>query len=159
MKVIGQLEYQGAVFVYKADGTEAEAWQCVQAIHKDHGGIRGELHCDKADFLAGLRAWNEATDPASGFLCIHAHMGAPGVNCISGKPSHKSYVAGATGSLAERGGACVVSWVQVPGVPERMAAIDGPGTPPAPGHERDKALAATPPVFCRGDQHQAHPLL
>jgi hypothetical protein len=85
MKAIGQLGYQGAVFIYKDDKTAVKAWADVEEIHKDHGGIRAELHNDKAEFLAALSAWSNSVDPANAFLCIYSHMGPPGINCVSGQ--------------------------------------------------------------------------
>jgi hypothetical protein len=85
VKTIGELGYQAAVFIYKDDSTAARAWGDVEAIHTDHGGIRAELHNDRTELLAGLKAWSESVDPSNAFLCIYAHMGPPGINCISGK--------------------------------------------------------------------------
>ena len=85
MKTIGELGYQGAVFIYKDDTTATSAWTDAKKIHTSHGGIRGELHDDKSQFLAGLKAWSESVDPSNAFLCIYAHMGVPGINCISGQ--------------------------------------------------------------------------
>jgi hypothetical protein len=83
-KIVGNTDYQGAVFVYKNDGTEQLAWADVNAINTTHGGIRGELHTDKTHFINGLKTWNTSVDPINAFLCIYAHMGTPGLNCVAG---------------------------------------------------------------------------
>lgn len=85
MKTIGELGYQGAVFIYKDDSSVAAAWADAKNIHATHGGIRAEHHNDKSKFLAGLEAWSKSVDPSNAFLCLYAHMGSPGINCISGK--------------------------------------------------------------------------
>src|SRR5438128_1494198 len=84
MKVIGDIACQGAVFVYKAENTATAAWGDVERIYKGTGAIRGELHQDKAEMLSGIKRWNEGVDPSNAFLCLYAHMGSPGINCISG---------------------------------------------------------------------------
>jgi hypothetical protein len=85
MKTIGKLGYQGAIFIYKEDSTSRKAWADAEAINKQHGAIRAELHNDKAEFLAGLAAWCDSIDPGNAFLCIYAHMGPAGINCVSGQ--------------------------------------------------------------------------
>ena len=81
--VIGQIDWQGAAFVYKNDKSGPVAWSDVNAINAAHGGIRGEWHTCKSEFLNGLRTWNQAIDPANAYLCIYAHMGTPGINCVN----------------------------------------------------------------------------
>ena len=81
-KTIGQVDWQGAAFIYKNDTSGPAAWADVNGISNSHGGIRGEWHTCKTNFLAGLKAWNANTDPSNAFLCIYAHMGAPGLNCV-----------------------------------------------------------------------------
>ena len=88
MKVSGEITCQGAVFIYKNDGTQDEAWRAASQIDAEHGGIRRELHSDKNAFLAGLREWNEQVDPGNAFLCIYAHMGNPGLNCVGAVDSN-----------------------------------------------------------------------
>lgn len=82
MKTIGDADCQGAVFVYKDDKTKDTAWADVERINAEHGGIRGELHTQKDEFLRGLRSWESAVDPSNAFLCIYAHMGSSGINCV-----------------------------------------------------------------------------
>jgi len=79
---IGQTDWQGAVFIYKNDKSGPAAWADVNAIYTSHGGIRGEWHTCKTEFLAGLKAWNVGIDPVNAFLCIYAHMGVPGLNSV-----------------------------------------------------------------------------
>ena len=82
MKIVGERAHQGAVFVYKDDGTESAAWADVEEmVHTSHGPIRGELHSNKQELLTGLKTWNEAVDPSNAHLCIYSHMGAPGIGC------------------------------------------------------------------------------
>jgi len=81
---IGNIDCQGAVFVYKDDKTASKAWDDVKWIDQDHGGIRGEIHDNRASFLSGISHWNSLVDPSNAFLCIYAHMGPLGINCING---------------------------------------------------------------------------
>ena len=78
MTVIGDLDCQAAVFVYKDDDSKDKAWEAVVGIEAGQP-IRGEHHTDKDDFLAAISAWASNVDPDNAFLCIYAHMGDPGI--------------------------------------------------------------------------------
>src|SRR6266436_5165887 len=82
---IGELGCQGAIFVYKGDSSVDDAIAAVREIDKNHGGIRAVVGKDKEEFLTALRKWNESIEPDNAFLCIYAHMGALGINCVSGQ--------------------------------------------------------------------------
>lgn len=83
MESVGAVDCQAAVFVYKDDASQAEAWDAVTKINTDHGGVRGELHSSKAMLLKGLSEWSTRVDASNAFLCIYAHMGSDGMNCTS----------------------------------------------------------------------------
>lgn len=87
MPTVGDIDSQAAVFVYKTDATRQSAWRVVRTINQEHGGIRGELHNDPNELLRGLEAWSAAVDPTNAFLCVYAHMGALGINCLGGQAS------------------------------------------------------------------------
>lgn len=76
MPVRGDLDCQGAVFIYKNDNSQSLAWEDARNLG-DH--LRVELHKTKPAFLAGLTNWNRSIDPENGFLAIYAHMGDPGM--------------------------------------------------------------------------------
>lgn len=79
---IGDLQCQAAVFIYKFDGSETKAFDSVKTIFRNEGPIRGELHNQKSEFLDALRIWNSGVEPDNAFLCIYAHMGGLGLNCV-----------------------------------------------------------------------------
>jgi hypothetical protein len=83
-KRIGKRTFQAAMFIYKDDSTGPGIWSEVRKIHKTHGHICGEWHTKKRAFLNGLRDWNRRTDPTNAFLCVYAHAGKQGLNCIGG---------------------------------------------------------------------------
>jgi hypothetical protein len=85
--IIGDRLCQAAVFIYKDDGTAEKLWPELVKMHERQGGIRGEWHTQRGEFLAALTAWNSSVDPANSFLCIYSHAGSPGVNCRSGEKS------------------------------------------------------------------------
>lgn len=84
---MGNINSQGAVFIYKDDNTVDKAWKTVRDIDVSERGIRGELHNSKTDFLEAIITWNQSVDPDNAYLCIYAHMGAPGLNCVSDRPA------------------------------------------------------------------------
>jgi len=81
-KVVGDSDCQAAVFVYKNDCSGPSAWTDVKAINASPRSIRGEWHTRKSHLLSGLRKWNESVDPENAFLCVYAHMGESGLNCV-----------------------------------------------------------------------------
>lgn len=98
----GELNSQGAIFIYKDDGTEIKALQDAIAVDNSttcsshtinqngnvetvilQNNIRIEHHTNKQDFLDALQTWNESVhDYDNTFLCIYAHMGLPGMCCV-----------------------------------------------------------------------------
>lgn len=82
MQTTGEVSSQAAVFIYKADATADGAWADAEAIGLAQGGIRAERHDKREQFIDGLRRWSSAVDPTNAFLCIYAHMGPPGMNCV-----------------------------------------------------------------------------
>jgi hypothetical protein len=80
MPVRGDLQCQGAVFIYKQDDTTNTAW--MDACEVDH--VRVEVHGDRTRFLAALRAWRTTVNENNSFLLIYSHMGAPGMSPTGG---------------------------------------------------------------------------
>ena len=78
-EIVGPMFAQAAVFVFKSDSTVSKAMEDVKNMNDKQGGIRGEIHCDKASFLDGLQRWNSQVDPTSAFLCIYSHAGISGI--------------------------------------------------------------------------------
>ena len=87
-RTIGKITSKAAVFVYKADGTEADAWEAILELRRREGELRGESHAAPEPMLEGLRTWNRAQqdNQYNTFLCIYAHMGSLGVNSVGGNP-------------------------------------------------------------------------
>lgn len=82
MTRIGDSDCQGAIFVYKDDGTELDATKELSALNIRFP-ITGEIHSVKSEFLGGLQNWNRRIDdPSNAFLCVYAHMGEPGLCCV-----------------------------------------------------------------------------
>ncbi len=86
-KTIGDVRCQAAVFIYKDDGTGEKLWPELMKMHERQGGIRGEWHTKRDEFLADLKVWNDSVDSANSFLCIYSHAGRLGVNCRGGEES------------------------------------------------------------------------
>ena len=76
---IGVLSAQAAIFIYKNDSTAPKAWEDVEHMHLAEGGIRGELHTNKSDFLKAVALWNAAVAATNSFLCIYSHAGVQGI--------------------------------------------------------------------------------
>ena len=83
-KIIGRIDSQGSVFIYKNDRSGVIAWNDVKKMYRTDGEIRGEWHTCKNDFLERLKVWNANIDPQNAFLCVYAHMGKNGINCVGG---------------------------------------------------------------------------
>ena len=79
--VLGDHDCQASVFIFKDDDSVAEAQDQSRAIIDKGQPIRIEQHRTKADFLSGLSKWNgqDDSDSLNAFLCVYAHMGAPGL--------------------------------------------------------------------------------
>lgn len=84
-RLIGDVGGHGAVFVYKADGTEDVGWDGIQEVRENTRNpyIRGEVHSQRDEFLDALSTWcGTVNDPNGAFLCINAHMGVVGLSCV-----------------------------------------------------------------------------